>query len=76
MIFLKILLAGRITTCDEGQIIWLPVYEWTGLLEGHNYINVTLSYLRSKEITSIHKSCIPHSTDLQLKTSLHSDVAW
>ena len=37
MTFLKILLAGRVTSCDEGQIIWLPVYEWTGLLEGHIY---------------------------------------
>ena len=33
--------------------------------QSHSFIilNVTLSHLRSKEITSIHKPCIPHSTD-------------
>ena len=31
-------------------------------------VNVTLSHLRSKEITSIHKPCIPHSTDSRATT--------
>ena len=32
------------------------------------YIYVTLSHLRSKEITGIHKPCIPHSNDSSATT--------
>ena len=32
------------------------------------YIYVTLSHLRSKEITGIHKPCIPHSNDFSATT--------
>ena len=32
------------------------------------YIHVTLSHLRSKEITGIHKPCIPHSNDSSATT--------
>ena len=31
-------------------------------------LNVTLSHLRSKEITGIHKPCIPHSNDSSATT--------
>ena len=41
---------------------------------------VTLSHLRSKEITGIHKPCIPHSNDssatTEYKTGLYSNVTW
>ena len=42
------------------------------------HYNVTLSHLRSKEVTGIHKSCIPHSRDTtkcKPVSGLHSDVA-
>ena len=39
----------------------------------HTYIHTTLSHLRSKEITSIHKPCIPHSTDSRATTN---NVNW
>ena len=31
-------------------------------------VNLTLSHLRSKEITGVHKPCIPHSNDSRAKT--------
>ena len=38
------------------------------------YQNVTLSHLRSKEITGIHKPCIPHSNDSSATTEYKPDV--
>ena len=42
---------------------------------GSIYLYITLSHLRSKEITGIHKPCIPHSNDSSATTAgLYSNV--
>ena len=42
--------------------------KWSVFQNTITYIHVTLSHLRSKEITGIHKPCIPHSNDSSATT--------
>ena len=52
-----------INPCHVSRIAILRTYNYKAI-----YGYVTLSHLRSKEITGIHKPCIPHSNDSSATT--------